>query len=356
MRELFESTIERLLGDIATPEYVLRCEGETWAAELWSALEDSGFLLAAASEAHGGAEASWNDLYVILHAAGRFAAPVPLCEAILANWLLGQAGLDARSGVLTLGRPSGLRVRDGRVSGRLEDVPWGRHAEAIVSVASAAAGEPALVVLAPAAAANCSLGLNTAGEPRDEFSFEDAPVLAWAVLPPGLPADIVDLGGAMLRSAQIAGALAALLEMTVGYARERKQFGRPIGAFQAIQQQLSVLAEHCAAAAVAAEAACADSSQSLATFTIAVAKVSASEAASVGAGIAHSVHGAIGFTHEYPLHLLTRRLWSWRSEFGSLSFWSKRLGRQACAVGADGFWHMLTNHAQQALMPAEGEH
>lgn len=94
MRELFESTIERLLGDLATSEYVLGCEGGTWPAELWAAVEESGFTLAAIPEPLGGADAGWSDLYVLARAAGRFAAPIPLGEALLGNWLLGQVGLE----------------------------------------------------------------------------------------------------------------------------------------------------------------------------------------------------------------------------------------------------------------------
>jgi acyl-CoA dehydrogenase len=54
------------------------------------------------------------------------------------------------------------------------------------------------------------------------------------------------------------------------------------------------------------------------------------------------VHGAIGFTKEYALQLSTRRLWSWREEFGSDPEWAARVGSYACANGADGFWEMLT--------------
>ena len=61
------------------------------------------------------------------------------------------------------------------------------------------------------------------------------------------------------------------------------------------------------------------------------------------AEIAHQVHGAIGFTHEHRLHHLTRRLWSWRDEFGVESDWSIELGRLAAAKGGDGLWPLLTS-------------
>ncbi|HKW54530.1 MAG TPA: acyl-CoA dehydrogenase family protein, partial [Stellaceae bacterium] len=123
------------------------------------------------------------------------------------------------------------------------------------------------------------------------------------------------------------------------------QFGRPIAKFQAIQQQLSVLAENVAAAGVVAGAAveAATGEGGDARFAIAVAKSRCGEAAGKVAEIAHQVHGAIGFTHEHRLHHLTRRLWSWRDEFGVESDWSIELGRIAAAKGGDGLWPLMTS-------------
>jgi acyl-CoA dehydrogenase len=349
MRELFETTIERLFADLATPAYVMGCEGGEWPAALWAALDESGFTLAGVSEALGGAEASWADMYVLVRAAGRFSVPAPMGEALLANWLLSKAGLEGLSGALSFAARAELVVEGEHVFGTAYAVPWGRNVEALVAVARTPEGTPSVVLLRRSDASELTLSLNVAGEPRDDLGFTSALVLAQAPLPAGLDANVLELGGAMLRAAQTAGALHALLDMTANYARERNQFGKPIGAFQAIQQQLAVFAEQAAAAGIAAEAAFAESHDGLADLTIAAAKISTGEAASVGAGIAHSVHGAIGFTEEYPLHLLTRRLWAWRSEFGSASLWSQRLGARVCHAGSAGYWPLLTSHGQQSL-------
>lgn len=351
MRELFETTIERLLADRSRSEYVQRCEGGTWATQLWAAIEESGFTLAPAPEHLGGAEAGWADLYVIARAAGRYAAPVPLGEALLANWLLGQAGIAPHAGILSFAADADLTFANGAVHGVLRDVPWGRHVDAIVAIADAASDHPRVVLLAREASYSHELRLNVAGEPRDDLSFDGASVLASAALPNTVSIDVLRLGGVLLRAAQIAGALSALLDMTSGYATQRNQFGRPIGAFQAIQQQLAVFAEQAAAANIAAEAAFVESDTTLSAFTIAVAKVSSAEAATVCANIAHAVHGAIGFTQEYSLHLFTRRLWAWRSEFGSASLWSQRIGELICSAGGDGFWPLLTHQSEQSLTP-----
>jgi acyl-CoA dehydrogenase len=146
----------------------------------------------------------------------------------------------------------------------------------------------------------------------------------------------------MVRAAQMAGALESLLEQSVRYATERKQFGRPIGNFQAIQHNLAVLAGHVAAAGIAAEQAFRAADRGEPDFEVAAAKIRAGEAAGVGAGIAHQAHGAIGFTYEHSLHFATRRLWSWRAEFGSESRWALELGRRVAAAGPDRLWSELT--------------
>jgi len=79
-----------------------------------------------------------------------------------------------------------------------------------------------------------------------------------------------------------------------------------------------------------------------AELAVGIAKCQAARAATVVSRVAHQVHGAIGFTHEHRLHHLTRRLWSWRDEFGVESEWSMELGRIVAARGADGLWPLLT--------------
>ena len=80
-----------------------------------------------------------------------------------------------------------------------------------------------------------------------------------------------------------------------------------------------------------------------AAFEMAVAKIRASEAASIVAGITHQAHGAIGFTYEHALHFATRRLWSWRAEFGSENYWAEALGRNLAGKGALALWPDLVD-------------
>src|SRR2546427_148107 len=107
--------------------------------------------------------------------------------------------------------------------------------------------------------------------------------------------------------------------------------------------QLALLAGHTAAAGSAAANAFRAADRGDAAFEIAVAKVRTGEAAGLGAGIAHQCHGAIGFTYEHSLHFVTRRLWSWRAEFGAESHWAAEIGRDIALRGADGLWPHITS-------------
>jgi alkylation response protein AidB-like acyl-CoA dehydrogenase len=151
----------------------------------------------------------------------------------------------------------------------------------------------------------------------------------------------------MLLAAQMAGALQAALDLSVAYTRERQQFGKPLASFQAIQQQLAVFAEETAAANMAAAAAfraadLVEEEGGDAAFEIACAKLRANQAARISTGIAHQVHGAMGFTAEYRLQHLTKRLWAWGSEHGNERYWADWIGARIAARGAANFWADLT--------------
>ncbi|WP_344252620.1 acyl-CoA dehydrogenase family protein [Pseudonocardia hydrocarbonoxydans] len=75
---------------------------------------------------------------------------------------------------------------------------------------------------------------------------------------------------------------------------------------------------------------------------MAAAKARAGEAAGEVARIAHQVHGAIGFTREHDLRLLTTRLWAWRDEDGSDAHWQAELGATVLAAGPEALWPMVT--------------
>src|SRR3984893_18418264 len=336
-------TATRIFQDLCDPATVNEAEKGEWPKALWDALEESGLPLAWVPDDLGGAGATMADGFAVLRVAGRFAAPVPLAETLMAGWLLSQAGITVPSGALTIAPihvDGHVALRDdGRLSGRARRVPFARNTSHI-AVLARQGGEPAVaLVAAPDLAISQSTSL--AGEPRDDVSFDGAAPVA--MRPVSLDEDLLVSFGAAVRLQQMAGALEKILEQSVQYALDRSQFGRPIAKFQAVQHNLAILAGEVAAASAAADAAAeACARPEIAIGEIAIAKVRGGEAAGTGAAIAHQVHGAMGFTYEHSLHHATRRLWAWREEFGNEAVWAQRLGQMVAARGADQLWPFIT--------------
>ncbi|GEC17995.1 acyl-CoA dehydrogenase [Pseudonocardia hydrocarbonoxydans] len=301
---------------------------------LWAALEETGLARLTLPEGAGGSGAAYADAAEVLQAAGEHAARVPLVETdLLAGWLLHAHGLAVPGGPLT------AVAADLGSDGTLARVPWARGAAGIVVLT------PAEVLLLPADGLEVDGGTNLAEEPRDTVRVTADPS-ARADAVPGTGAEF-RLRAALGRAQLLAGAARGALERTVRYAGERVQFGRPIGRFQAVQQQLALAASEVAASGAAAAAAAATVDRDgfgapSAAFAVAAAKARAGEAAGEVARIAHQVHGAIGFTREHDLRLLTTRLWAWRDEDGSDAHWQAELGATVLAAGPEALWPMVT--------------
>lgn len=319
---LIAEATRRIFRDLGDPQAINSARDERWRAPLWDALEEAGLTRAWVPDALGGAGASIEDGFDILRIAGEFAVAVPLAETLLAGWLLSRAEIAVPRG------PIAVVVADSPVA-------FGRDCEHFVFLSGTRIG------LVKRDSCSIREGSSIAGEPLDEIVLKDTPLE-----PAGVGADALMLMGAAVRAVQMSGALMAILDRSVAYAKERVAFERPIGGFQAVQHSLARLAGETAAALAAAGSA-ANAVASAARFDDAVflevasAKIRVGEAAEAGAAIAHQVHGAIGFSREHVLHRYTQRLWAWRDDFGSESAWAVRLGEAVARQGADALWPAL---------------
>jgi acyl-CoA dehydrogenase len=336
-------TATRIFRDLCPPSTVNDAEQGVWPEALWAALEESGLPRAWVPEDLGGAGAAMADGFSVLRVAGRFAAPVPLAETLMAGWLLSRAGMAVPDGPMTIApvhADGNIALGpDGRLMGRARRLPFARNAGHIAVLARRGGGHA--VALVAISVLSIRQDKSLAGEPRDEVSFDGA--RPEAVGAANVDEDAIQRFGAAVRLQQMAGALEKILEQSVEWALDRVQFGRPIAKFQAVQHNLATLAGEVAAAGAAADLAaeaCAGPEPGIAE--VAIAKVRGGEAAGTGAAIAHQVHGAMGFTYEHSLHHATRRLWSWREEFGNEAVWATRLGHMVAAEGADRLWPFVT--------------
>ena len=334
---LIHDAAHRLFAQHVSTDVLNAAEKGVWAEALWDAVEDAGFLDTLADADTSPKERAANTA-VLLRAAGRHLVPIPLGETIVARAILVASNVKVPRGPISFAVLDGHTHTHGdhaHLKGRALRVAYARHS-ANVLLSAHGSGEAVLIAVRRG---TLTEGTNVAGEPRDDLAFGDTAGTTVS----GVSGDDLLAYGAAVRSALIAGALERILMQTVEYARTRVQFGKPIASFQAIQQQLAVLAGHTAAAGMAADAAIADIEDSTRrTESAAIAKVRAGDAAGAAASIAHQVHGAIGITKEHSLHFATRRLYSWRAEFGAESFWAERLGRAACGAGADAYWPSVT--------------
>jgi alkylation response protein AidB-like acyl-CoA dehydrogenase len=128
---------------------------------------------------------------------------------------------------------------------------------------------------------------------------------------------------------EMVGNLQRVLDMTVDYAKERKQFDRPIGSFQIIQHYCADMATDIDGARFTTYQAAWMLSQGLpCTREAAIAKSWTSQASERVVALAHQIHGAIGVTIEHDLHYYTRRAKAAASAFGDASFYREVVARE----------------------------
>lgn len=354
--DMFADSLVRILADHADGMHAA-----PWAASLWATLDGAGFPRALAAQSAGGSALGWADAFSLFAAAGQAAAPVPLAESMVAHWLLGTADIASAATLLSLSAPRqpldlSARAAGGwALSGTLPRVPWGRLVDGVVTIALHEGKPMAVLIACKGEGVSIKEGQDMAAEPRDDLVLHGAPAQACGASPVS-PMDLMAIAAAA-RAAQMAGALRAVLTGSVEYANLRKQFGRSLSAFQAIQHKLAAMATQTAAALAAAQAgmeaidACLTAPQAdrmADSIELATAKIRAGEAAGLCATGAHQVFGAIGFTVEHSLHQHTKRLWSWRDEFGNEAFWSRRLGESIIASGPGQLWPRVTARAGHA--------
>ncbi|MFG1229977.1 acyl-CoA dehydrogenase family protein [Xanthobacter wiegelii] len=335
---LVEQT-DRLLTREVTAACLREADAGAFPAAAWQAVCDAGLPHALEPEEDGGVGLDVPAAARILRRAGFHALPAPLGEDMMARALWSAAGGAPVDGLVTFA--GGLWPAARLCAAPLPAVPWAGVAAHVLVALSDDAGER--LILLPRDAYAVETRRNLAGEPRDALSIagEDLgryPSRPWSS---AAGADGLSAYGAFVRAQQMAGAMERCLGLAVAYANERKQFGKPIGRFQAVQHMLAVAAGESAAAAAAAEVAAAAFGTSHFAVAVAVAKARCGEAAGKVAEICHQVHGAMGFTREHTLHVFTRRLWAWRDEFGNETLWQQRIGRAVCAEGGEALWPRL---------------
>ncbi|VIO70310.1 acyl-CoA dehydrogenase family protein [Bradyrhizobium ivorense] len=344
-------TADKIFADLADDQTINHDKQGAWKAPLWQALTEAGLPLSWVPDELGGSGASLADGFAVLNVAGRHAIAVPLAETMLAGWLLTQAQIASPEGEMTV-LPASPKDRvtlaaDGSLSGRARGVPFAKEAKHFAVLADSKDGVS--IALVDAAKCRIESGIGLGGDHSDTVTLDKVQPAAIKPAPKGFDQTTLMLMGGVVRSLQIAGSLESMLDISVRYSNERVAFEKKISKFQAVQHNLARLAGESAAALAAATSAAdtivnAKSLDNDAVFLEAAsAKIRCAEAAEKGGGIAHQVHGAIGFTSEHILHRYSLRALAWRDDFGSESYWAVELGKLVANRGADELWPLVAS-------------
>ena len=302
----FAASIDAALGAADVPAAVRAwAQGDTAPGrKIWTTLADLGVTALAVPEKFDGIEAHPVDLVVALEALGRWCVPGPVAESIaVAPVLLGD---DDRSAALAAGEliatvalpPAVPRAADADFAGLVLLAHDGH-------VSDAAAGDshesvdPARKLFDVSAT-----GGRRAADVGRAFEF-----------------------GALATAAQLVGAGQAMLDMSVAYAKQRSQFGRIIGSYQAIKHKLAdvhIALELVRPLVYGAALSLAENSPETAR-DVSAAKAAASEAALLAARSSLQTHGAIGFTAEHDLSLWLLRVQALHSAWGDPSTHRRRV-------------------------------
>jgi len=294
----FRDAVRDLLGDACGPAAVRASweGGPGYDPKLWAGLAEMGVLGILAPEGSGGLGLTELDLVLLLEETGRAALPGPVVEHVaVAVPLLAAAG----------GHDLVARAAAGEIvltfADRADRVGWAAEADVLL-----VADGPGVRLVLPT-----DLTVVHALECVDR-SRRDAAV-GWAG---GELVDGADLALALDRAAlgaaaQLCGLAAHLIDVTVEYAKARRQFGVPIGSYQAVKHHLAdavLRLEHARPPVYRAAWSVARGLPSRGR-DVSMAKALAGDAAALAARVALQCHGAIGYTWEYDLHLWMKRVW-----------------------------------------------
>jgi acyl-CoA dehydrogenase len=341
-----DNDISQALGGLLGSMPVYGSDGswsETAERSALGRVSEQGWTRVGLAESLGGAGGGMADALAVTAACAASGHLLPLADVVVCSTrLLSLGGLPLpETAGLVLPVPVAGTSIDGRVTVSAVRVPWARWASHLLVVTPE--GDGAAVHLIDATTAVLTRGGNLAGEPRDDVVVAEATPAASGrtTHPAAMLLTQLQLAGALARSVAMAASIGEIVDLTAQFCSDRRQFGRPINAFQAVQQELAGLAGEAAAANAATSRVLdllGDDGADLPFAAIAAAKVRTGLAATAAARAAHQLHGAIGITIEYALHRYTRPLWSWREEYGNEHEWAAQLAADVVAYSAIDPW------------------
>lgn len=353
-QELIRASAAEFLADRSPSDFVraMAADERGYTEDFWHEIAELGWLGLTIPETHGGSGMDMIDMSVLLSEWGAALAPGPLIESAVVSaaainkfgsddqklaWLSSIAtgetiAVPSLTGIDGSTNPNATGIRASEttngyvLSGKTRFVPYGNSADLVLLPAETDAGTSMFAVPIKTAegTVNQTPVKMASGAPATDIELNEVVVPSASTLGnPDGGAEVINhmlLHGATARAVQMVGAGNAVTNRTIDYVKERRQFGRPIGAFQVIQHYMADMstkvksAQHLANRAAWALSTNPNSSQT--SRIVSQAKWTANTLMHDIVWTAHQSHGAIGFTWEHDLHLYTRRILSWRADYG----------------------------------------
>lgn len=341
-QELLRQGVRELLDRSCDIRHVrsVSYNGDAQDPELWRALADAGWTGVAVPADQGGAGLGFEELAVVAMEAGRAVLHLPLVTTLLAGWILSQApGSASRDRALaemargdlsvTLALQGASEDRSGppggaeavptgsgwRLSGGLNGVPFGPLAGAVLLEASLPAGGRGLFLVPTGADGLGWTPLEAMDRTVRQYDLRlgEVTVEPGAALfgegDAGAAADLLAHAWRAALAAETVGACERLVELSVAYAAERVQFGRPIGTNQAVKARIAEMAAAVERMRVAVYYAALQLHKGDdVVASVNMAKAAAAAPAAFVASQAIHVHGGIGFTWEHDAHIYFKRI------------------------------------------------
>jgi alkylation response protein AidB-like acyl-CoA dehydrogenase len=310
-QQLFAEGLRDLLAKECTPAHVRAAweDGTGHDAALWSRLGEMGVLGVLVPEDQGGFGGTDVDLVLLLEELGKAAAPGPIVEhaAVVAPAL---AGSDRAGTELAAGLADGSVI----ATAALDGSPYVPHAQV------------ADIVLVPGGVARTEGAKLTDVDGIDQgrriFTVD-----GMNVEPVEFDADLAFDRGALATAAFLVGLSERMIDVAAEYARQREQYGKPIGAYQAVKHLLADALQKVEFAKPAVYRAAWSISVDEPTRArdVSMAKAFASDAAYRASRSSMQVHGAIGYTWEADLQLWMKKAWALQRAWGDATFHRRRV-------------------------------
>ena len=352
---MLRDSVRCYLSDAWGPR-MLRAADGAHAPELWSGLCGLGLQTLPIAEAYGGAGLGWVDLVLVLEEFGRALVPPPMADTLLAADVIGRHGTAQQRDRLLAGIAAGscrfafAHVEAGAdasaasplLSVRPDVSGCSLHGTKILVAGAQAATH--LIVSGTAADGSAALYLCAADESGLTITPHravDPSALLCRVAFDGVRGELLGHGpdmhalqrmleiGTLSAAAQMAGLSAAALDGAVSYAKQRTQFDRPIGSFQAIKHKCAdmLVALEGARTLVYHAAWAAQDAPEQFPLAVSMAKAACGDASRLICNDAMQIHGGVGFTWEFDIHLYMKRAKLLEYQFGDASHHRERVAR-----------------------------